>query len=234
LKYAPKEVLDGLKEFDSATVFNAVVANMGGSQGGTELEAKGGIPMNYTGPEMQCLLPELGPVVGYVVTAEMTTNDTDSEAIGWSEWYEAINNVAGPVISVIKDVDTRPGRGACLGDGMANMTKRLGVAGFVVDGSVRDLAGIKEAGVPTWGTGRVPGHGVFNLVRVNSTLTVARMRVSPGEIIVADGDGCARIPADQDAADVLGHAREIREHESKVFAGYRDPSFSYEAWKASR
>lgn len=234
MDYASTEVLDGLKEFDSATVFNAVVANMGGSQGGFELEAKGGHPINYTGPEMRCLLPELGTAVGYVVTAEMTTNDTDSRAIDWNEWYEAINGVSGPVIAVIKDVDTRPGRGACLGDGMANLTKRLGVVGFVVEGSIRDLAGIRDAGVPVWGTGRVPGHGVFNLLRVNASVIVAGLRLNAGEIVIADGDGCTAIPVDQDPADVLEHARKIREYETRVVSGYRDPSFSFEAWMASR
>ena len=41
---APAEVIEGLKEFDSATVFNAVVESIGGSQGGLELEGKGGVP----------------------------------------------------------------------------------------------------------------------------------------------------------------------------------------------
>ena len=45
------ELLEALKEFDSATVFNAVVSYMGGSQGGDELNTKGGQPVNYTGPQ---------------------------------------------------------------------------------------------------------------------------------------------------------------------------------------
>ena len=47
---AQQEVLEGLKEIDSATVFNAVVEYLGGTQGGLELERKGGQPLNYTGP----------------------------------------------------------------------------------------------------------------------------------------------------------------------------------------
>ena len=38
------EVLEGLKELDTATLFNAVIEARGASQGGKELEDKGGIP----------------------------------------------------------------------------------------------------------------------------------------------------------------------------------------------
>ena len=55
-----QEVIDGIKEFDSATMFNAVIESMGGSQGGTELEGQGGMPIVYTDPTLRCLLPDLG------------------------------------------------------------------------------------------------------------------------------------------------------------------------------
>lgn len=234
MDYASKETLDALKEFDSATVFNAVVESMGGSQGGMELEGKGGIPENYTGPDIRSMLPELGPAVGYAVTAEVTTNDPKSDFVEWEEWYAALNEVPAPVISVIKDVDSRPGRGACVGDGMAAACKSFGVVGFVVDGSVRDLMGIKKVGVPVWASGLVPGHGVFGAVRVNTSTTLGSLRVHPGELIVADTDGCTTIPTGLDPTVVLEHARRIREHEAEVITGYLDPSFNFEKWKAGR
>ena len=234
MNYASKETLDGLRELDSATVFNAVVASLGGSQGGDELEAMGGQPENYTGPEIRCMLPQLGTAVGYAVTAEVTTNDPDSEGIDWTELYDAIHDIPAPVIEVFKDVDSRPGRGACVGDGMASVSKALGVAGYVVDGSVRDLKGIEAVGVPIWAKGIVPGHGVFQLIRVNSSVTVGSLRIHAGELIVADTDGCTKIPLGFDAAEVLAPAREIRDVESKSIAGNLEPSFSYEKWRAQR
>ena len=48
--------------------------------------------------------------------------------------------------------------------------------------------------MPIWATGQVPGHGVFSLVRVNSSVTVAGLRISPGELIVADSGGVTKIP----------------------------------------
>ena len=234
MEYASIDTINDLRCFDSATVFNAVMESMGGSQGGTELEGRGGIPENYTGPNIRCLLPELGRTVGYSVTAEVTTNDTGSNFADWDEWYAALNDVPVPVISVIKDIDSRPGRGACVGDGMASLCKSLGVTGFVVDGSVRDLMGIKKVGVPVWASGVVPGHGIFGIVRVNTTTTLGNLQVQPGELIVADEDGCTTIPRNIDPTVVLEHARIIRDREAEAIERHLDPSFDYEKWKSGQ
>ena len=234
MEYASTETLDGLRDFDSATVFNAVLESKGGSLSATDLSGLGGQPENYTGPEIRCMLPDLGTAVGYAVTAEVTTNDPDSEGINWTELYDATHEMPVPVIEVFKDVDSRPGRGACVGDGMASVSKALGVVGYVVDGSVRDLIGIGKVGVPVWATGVVPGHGVLRLVRVNTSITVGSLRVHPGEIIVADADGCTKIPFDVGPAAILEQARKVREREAKNMASYLAPSFSYEEWKAAR
>ena len=215
---AALEVLDGLKEFDSATVFNAVVEHLGGTQGGLELEGKGGQPLNYTGPEIRSLLPELGSAVGYAVTVELTTNDPDSVGIPWDDYYELLENTGAPIVAVFKDVDSRPGRGASFGDGMAARHKALGVTGVLVDGSVRDLLGIKKVGLPVWGTGLVPGHGVFTLVRMNASITVGGLRVHPGELLVADLDGCTKIPSGYDSEEILRLARGIRAREQEMAA----------------
>ena len=71
--------------------------------------------------------------------------------MSWLEYYDLINDTPGPIITVMKDVDVRPNRGALFGDGMARIHKALGVVGAVVDGCIRDLTGIREAGLPIWG-----------------------------------------------------------------------------------
>jgi len=226
LDYAPSEVIDGLKEFDTATVFNAVVESMGASQGGLELEGKGGMPQNYTGPGITCYLPELGTAVGYALTSEITTSDPDSPAIPWDDYYEVMDRTPATMVAVMKDVDSQAGRGATFGDGMAAQHKALGVTGVIVDGSIRDLMGIKDVGMPVWGTGLVAGHGVLNCVRVNTSVTVAGLRINPGELLVADLEGCVKIPAGHDAAAVLDKAREIREREANLHAFLRAPGFT--------
>ena len=89
-----QEVIDGIKEFDSATIFNAVIESMGGSQGGTELEGQGGVPIIYTDPSLNCYLPDLGTAVGYAVTCEVTALDPDSRKIDWHDYYDALERYA--------------------------------------------------------------------------------------------------------------------------------------------
>ena len=223
MERASAEVLAALKEFDSATVFNGVVEALGATQGGRELEGSGGHPVCYAGPEMQCFLPELGRAVGYAVTCEVTPLDADSDAIPWNEFYDVLEETPAPIVAVYKDVDSRPGRAASFGDGMAARHKLVGVTGVVMEGSVRDLEGIRRVGTPIWATGQVPGHGVFSLVRVNTSVTVAGLRISPGELIVADSGGVTKIPAGTDAAEVLEAARRVRDFEASFHALFDDP-----------
>ena len=234
MQTATNELLDGFKELDSATVFNAVNQSLGGWKPSSGAEALGNQPDYYTGPEMRCMLPELGCVVGYALTAELTTNDPDSEGIPWDDYYQAIEDAEFPVIGVIKDVDSRPGRGACFGDGMAARHLSLGAVGAMVEGSIRDLAGIRSLGFPVWGTGLVPGHGVFTMLRINVPVTVGSLRILPGELLIADEDGCTRIPRGLDAAEVLKAAQEITERERNARALFSEPGFNMAKWKASR
>jgi len=214
------EVLEAFKAFDSPTIFNAVVLKLG-------------LPNeDYTDYGIRCLLPELGPIIGYAATAEVTTNDEDSIALPWQDYYGQIDALEGPVVAVIKDVDSRPGRGASFGDGMARLHKRLGAVGAIVDGTVRDLEGIRQVGLPIYAWGTVPGHGVFNVTRVNAPVTVGQMRVRPADLIFADGDGCVRIPSEH-AEEVLVLAGQVRKKEADIFAFYDSPDFSFAAWKAS-
>ncbi len=231
MDYASSEVLAGLKEFDTATLFNAVIESQGATQGGTELEEQGGMPENYTGPEIRSLLPELGRAVGYAVTSEVTTNDPDSVPIPWDDYYIAMEDTPTQMVAVMKDVDSRPGRGASFGDGMAARHKALGVTGVIVDGSVRDLMGIKAVGLPMWGSGLVPGHGVFNLLRFNESVTAGQLRITPGELLIADMDGCVKVPAGIDPGVVLQKAHEIRDREKELFDFVSKPGFTMKKMK---
>ena len=181
----------------------------------------------YTDKTIQCLLPTLGTSIGKVITAEVTTNDPDSTSIPWDEYYSTLENSDGPTVSVIKDVDSNPGRGACFGDGMAYAHKILGVEGVIVDGTVRDLDGIKEANLPIWANGLVPGHGTFNLTSVNTSIVVGNLRVQENDILIADINGCARIPIEFNLDEILKLAQQIRQREQNLFQIYRQPNLTY-------
>ena len=215
------EVLEGFKEFDSATIFNAVVRKLG-------------LPnYDYTDHTIRYLSPEFGSVIGYAVTAEVTTNDADSPVLPWDDYYQALNDTEAPVVAVMKDVDSSPGRGASFGDGMARIHKQLGVVAAIVDGTIRDLEGIRQVELPMFGWGTVPGHGVFNLTRVDTPITVGQLRIQPRDLIFGDGDGCVRI-AQEHAEEVLKLCHDVREFENGVHVFTDAPDFTFEKWKEYR
>ena len=216
-------IYEQLSKFDSPTIFNAVDKYINESN----TYSRDTHSLMYTDKTIKCLLPTLGNVVGKVITAEVTTNDPDSKAIPWDEYYSTLANSDGPIISVIKDVDSNPGRGACFGDGMAYGHKMLGVKGAIVDGTIRDLDGIKEAGMPIWANGLVPGHGTFNLISVNSSIVVGSLRIQENDILVSDINGCAKIPKEFNTEEILNLAIQIREFEQNIFEIYQQPNLTY-------
>ena len=68
---------------------------------------------------------------------------------------------------------------------------------MVVDGTIRDLDGIRDVGLPMFAWGVVPGHGVFCPVRVGAPITVGQLRIRPGDLVMADSNGCLRVPLDR-------------------------------------
>ena len=211
-------ILTGLAGFDSATVYNAVERVQGVSN------------EDYTGPEIQYLTPEFGAVIGYAVTAEVTPLDGTEPNLSWPDYYDVLNETPGPMIAVMKDVDVRPKRAALFGDGMAHIHRALGAVGAVVEGCVRDLEGIRGAGLPIWGVGTVSGHGPFNVRAIGRPLVVGQVLVQYGDLLIADVDGVVKIPLDI-AEDTLRVAGEIRTWEQSHFANITNPDFSYDKWK---
>lgn len=99
-----------------------------------------------------------------------------------------------------------------------------GVQGVVVDGLVRDIAGIRRRGFPVFARGTTPRvAGRNNLGEVNVVVQCGGVAVTPGDIVVGDGDGVVVIPM-RKAHEVLAGARAILDFEvgfkRKIEAGH--------------
>jgi 4-hydroxy-4-methyl-2-oxoglutarate aldolase len=101
---------------------------------------------------------------------------------------------------------------ACLGELASNILRWRGAAGAVVDGAVRDAAGIREAGMPVFARAVTPHnyHYPFGLEHgaVNLPVVCAGVAVRPGDVIVADDDGVVVVPQEI-AAEVASAAEAI-------------------------
>ena len=121
---------------------------------------------------------------------------------------DAIDNApAGSVyVMVVEDGIDYAGIGGLMATGM----KVRGLAGAVIDASVRDTPQIRKLQFPVFSRGVVPSTTInhYRFGGVNVPVTCAGMRVNPSDIIVADEDGVAVVPRAR-AADILKKAQEL-------------------------
>ena len=118
---------------------------------------------------------------------------------------------------------------AITGDLVLGMAKNCGAVGFVTDGCVRDLTGIRTVGLPAWSMGVTPnsphrsGPGT-----VGFAVSIAGHQVASGDVVVADLDGVVVIPQKL-LAQVIAKLPAIRLSEAAadkaVSQGARGPSF---------
>lgn len=118
---------------------------------------------------------------------------------------------------------------AVTGDLVLGMARNAGAVGFVTDGCVRDLAGLRAVGLPAFCVGVTPnsparsGPGT-----VGEPVVLGGVRVASGDVIVADDDGVVVIPAAR-LDEVIARLPAIRaaeaEMDRRVREGLRRPPF---------
>jgi regulator of RNase E activity RraA len=76
--------------------------------------------------------------------------------------------------------------------------KRHGERGAIVMGGVRDVPHSRAVGYPVWASEVTPVTGKWRLetVEINGTIEIAGVRVSAGDLVVADDTGVCFIPRD--------------------------------------
>ena len=87
---------------------------------------------------------------------------------------------------------------AVAGGNVCAIAQRRGIAGFVIDGVIRDIAEVREARFPVFARGCIPKPGVKErLGELNVPITCGGVWVSPGDMVIADEEGIAVIPRDR-------------------------------------
>jgi len=91
-----------------------------------------------------------------------------------------------------------------------------GVRGYVIDGVCRDSDEVRMQKGPVFCTLRRPSHvyGRTRDAQVDVPIVCAGVRVEPGDIIVADGDGVVVVP--QDIAEEVGRRAKLILDKDKV------------------
>ncbi|MBC7661820.1 MAG: RraA family protein [Chitinophagaceae bacterium] len=84
---------------------------------------------------------------------------------------------------------------AVAGGNVCAIAQKNGIAGFVIDGVVRDIAEIRANHFPVYARGLMPIPASKNAVGVmNSPIQCGGVDVRPGDMIVADEEGVVVVP----------------------------------------
>jgi regulator of RNase E activity RraA len=138
-------------------------------------------------------------------------------------YYRHVGAPPHPTVTVIEDLDPVPGTGAWWGEVHSHLHRGLGSRGVITNGSVRDLDQL----APDFQVlaGKVgPSHAYVHPVEVGAPVTVAGMRVSPGDWIHADRHGAVVIP--EPALERLAAAAEaVIRRERVLIEASREPGF---------
>ncbi|MEN3308451.1 MAG: hypothetical protein V7603_4653 [Micromonosporaceae bacterium] len=112
-------------------------------------------------------------------------------------------------------------RTAMWGGLMSTLSQKAGVAAGIVDGAIRDVDEIRVLDFRVWYRGTVPrpsptaAHNRTEPVQVNVPITIDGQVIAPGDILVADENGIAVVPAGS-ADEVLVGARAVVDKERLI------------------
>jgi RraA family protein len=125
---------------------------------------------------------------------------------------------------------------AIIGELMAGWAKKRGVAGFIIDGAIRDSQALSDDDFPVYAAG-VTHRGPYKdgPGEINVTISVGGMVVNPGDLIAGDHDGVLAIsPEDAERVIAAAEAQYKREQASlaAIAAGTWDRKWVDEALKA--
>lgn len=118
---------------------------------------------------------------------------------------------------------------AVLGDIVSTKARHRGIAGFVIDGLIRDLPGICEVGIPVYARGTTPigplhrGPG-----EINFPIACGGVVIQPGDVIVADQAGIVAVPQ-HFVSELLQRLEAKRERSASYLESVRRGDFS-NAW----
>jgi regulator of RNase E activity RraA len=138
-------------------------------------------------------------------------------------------DVAEPGDVIVVDTGLS-GETAALGDLVSTKARHRGIAGFVVDGMIRDLPGIAALGdFPVFARGVTPlGPMHRGPGEINHPVSAGGIVVFPGDVIVADQNGVVVVRRDS-AAELLERLLAQSEAEAGYLEAVRRGEFST-AW----
>ncbi len=103
------------------------------------------------------------------------------------------------------------------GELTANSARRHGCVGVILDGNLRDIAGLRDIGFQVFYRDLSPLNAIgrWEMEASQVPVTIGGVTIEPGDVVLAEFDGILVVPADQ-AEQVLLEAEKITGAEAKV------------------
>ena len=211
--------LDALKKYTSPEISDTI--RMMGVRPATE---------GYLGYDVRCLFPDLGPMVGFAVTAilDNLTPDRPARPDVQRRYLESIEASPKPAVIVIKAGGHNRVRSLVFGGIMANTARSLGAIGLVTDGGVRDPDDVYDIGFHMFAPGTVSAHGTgafVNMVDTGNPVTISDQLIRPGDLVFADKIGVITIPHEV-VEDLPSKVEELHQREAGQISFLQSEEFS--------
>lgn len=153
-----------------------------------------------------------GRIAGEAVTVQLGAPDNRESK---SHLGAAAIDSAGPgnIIVIANDLPEMSGWGGIL----ARAALTRGIAGTIVDGAVRDIDEAADIGYPVYARSATPRTARGRVIQTdwNCRLTFGGVDVSPGDLVLADGNGVVFIAA-VDAEQIIATAEKIAAKEKRM------------------
>jgi len=226
-KMTAQEMMKALREFDTPSITNVVATYpsnplcLGLYNPWTENW--------YTDTSIRCMYPEMGPLVGYAVTAVYSLPDPKFNRLGFMDAIDAMDASPKPTIFCFqqKFPPELANKVGLSGGNMTSAMKAVGCIGAISNGPSRDIDEIRPMGFQYMLSGITPGHGDMGIQAINVPVHIAGMDVAPGEIIHMDENGAVKFPADKLEA-VLENVTKLRDQEAERMGRLHEASSAAE------
>jgi hypothetical protein len=213
--------LRALRRYNTPTISNAI-----------ELFAVRPRHTGFLPHTIRCLLPDLGPVVGYAVTSKTRaappgSDEPSGDLLG--DYFRYVASLPGPKIAVGHDLDDPPGLGAQFGEVTATIHQKLGCVGHITSGCPRDLDEVHALGFQLFGLNPCVSHAYVRLVEFETPVTIGGVEIGSGDLIHADKHGVCLIPH-QIAHRLAEACAEVERREQPLLEICRSDDFTLEEY----
>jgi len=222
MEQLPSDVFERLRRYSSPTISNAI-------------EVFDVRPRNegFMRPEIHCVFPKLGIMLGYAVTVKIRSvrSGAKGEALHPSAHWKDLVTVPAPRVVVAEDLDDPPGLGSLWGEVNANVHQAMGCVGAVTDGSVRDLEEVEAMRFHFFAGHIAVSHAYVHLVEVGTPVRVGGLTVQPGDLLHGDRHGVINIPLEL-AAQIPEGVDKVAKREGEIIAYSKSAGFTIEGLEA--